>query len=278
MNAYGKNKRFFMFKQWYTDNFLAYGKEILISLIIILIWIAVARYIRSSLLKICKNKSVDMTAAAFLVNATYWLLLILLIIVILAYNGVPTTSLITILGASGLAIGLALKDSLSNIASGLLLISLRPFRIGDFIETVNSAGTVTAINLFTTQLKTPNNERIHIPNSKIMSDKVVNKAINNMRRLDLEITIDYDSDIKKAKQLITALYEKDSRILLDPPAAVLVKALADSAVVLAVRPWVNKDDYANVMFDLLENIKLTFDENDIIIPFPQITMGKRDPS
>jgi small conductance mechanosensitive channel len=254
---------------WYKL-LIEYGSHALTALIILIVGLIIAKTIRSRLRKYFSSHATDPTAMLFMANAAYGAILIIMFIIILAEIGVPTASLLALLGTSTLAIGLALKDSLSNIAGGLLLIMLKPFRIGDFIEIGNIMGTADQINLFTTRLKTANNDVVYVPNSRIMTDKINNKTQDDNRRIDLTVGIGYNADLKLAKKLITELFSQDERILKDPAPMVVVKELADSAVLLAVRPWVKKGDYGSVLYELLENIKLKFDENKVEIPFPQM--------
>lgn len=246
------------------------GTSVGAALLILIIGLIIAKIVRARMRTVAKSRVKDPTAALFITNAVYGVLLLVLFIIVLTKLGVPSGSLLTILGAGSVAIGLAIKNSLSNVASGLLLIFLRPFRIGDFVDAGGVWGTVDQINLFTTRLKTTNNECVYLPNAQIMNNKIQNNSKNMTRRLDLTIGISYGSDIKKAKAITEELFKQEPRILKDPAPAVMVKELADSSVNLAVRPWVKKADYTGVMFDLLENIKLEFDKQGIEIPFPQM--------
>lgn len=215
-------------------------------------------------------KAKDPTVKLFVINVIYSLVLIMIIISSLTRLGVPTASLLTVLGAASLAIGLSLKDSLSHVASGLIIISIKPFHIGDVVEINGAIGTIDQINLFNIRIKTANNDSIVIPNSKVLNDKICTKGIKGTRRIDLTIGISYDADIAKAKELIYDLMINHSLILKTPPPRVAVKELSDSAVLLAIRPWVNKGDYTGVLYDLTEAIKNTLDANNIVIPYPQV--------
>jgi small conductance mechanosensitive channel len=184
--------------------------------------------------------------------------------------GIETTSFIAILGAAGLAIGLALQGSLSNFASGVLIIMLRPFKSGDYIEAAGKSGSVEKIEIFATELRTPDNKVVIVPNSSIMSGAITNYSREATRRIDLVIGVDYDADLKQAKQVLQSVLEADDRILKDPAYTVAVSELADSSVNFVVRPWVKTPDYWAVYFDLMENIKLALDEANINIPYPQM--------
>jgi small conductance mechanosensitive channel len=179
------------------------------------------------------------------------------------------TSLMAILGAAGLAVGLALKDSLSNFASGVMIIIFRPFNIGDFITAGGSSGVVDEIGLFATLMHTGDNQRIIVPNSAILNGTIVNTSALSTRRIDLVIGIGYDDNIGQARDIIMGILEADERILKDPAAGVAVAELADSSINLNVRPWVNAADYWTVRPDLLENIKVQLDSAGISIPYPQ---------
>jgi len=187
----------------------------------------------------------------------------------LAKFGIQTASFVAILGAAGFAIGFALQGSLANFAAGVLILVLRPFRVGDFIIGAGEAGTVKKIQLFTTELATPDNIKVMVPNGKLFGDVIKNVTAYDTRRVDLVIGIGYSSDIQKAYDVMMDIISKDSRILSDPPAQIAVSELADSSVNSVVRPWVKKEDYWPVRFELTRKIKEAFDENTIEIPFPQ---------
>jgi small conductance mechanosensitive channel len=183
--------------------------------------------------------------------------------------GVETTSFIAVLGAAGLAVGLALQGSLSNLASGIMLVIFRQIKVGQFIDGGGASGTVEKIGIFNTTLVTIDNKVIYIPNSKLINDNIVNYNEKEIRRVDMVFGISYSDDIKKAKTIINAILSADSRILKDPAPQVVVAKLDTSSVNINVRPWVNTPDYWDVHFDLLELIKNKFNEEKIIIPFPQ---------
>lgn len=183
--------------------------------------------------------------------------------------GVPTTSLLAVLGAAGLAVGLALKDSLSNFASGVMLIVFKPFTIGHFVETAGIGGVVEKITVFNTIFRTPDNKEIIVPNSQIYGGTIVNVSAKPTRRVDMVFGIGYDDDMKKAREIMLEVINADERVLKDPAVVVAVNELADSSVNFVVRPWVNSADYWAVKWDLTENIKAAFDANGISIPYPQ---------
>jgi small conductance mechanosensitive channel len=187
----------------------------------------------------------------------------------LAKFGIQTASFVAVLGAAGFAIGFAMQGSLANFAAGVLILVLRPYRTGDYIDVAGVAGTVKGIELFTTELATPDNVKIMVPNGKIYGDIIKNYSANDTRRVDLVIGIGYASSIQKAIETVTTLIKEDERILSEPAPQIAVSELADSSVNLVVRPWVKKEDYWTLRFDLTQKIKEAFDQKGIEIPFPQ---------
>lgn len=227
---------------------------------------AVSRFIERTLVA----RAVDKAVVAFVASLIYAILLIATVLMALSQIGVQTTSFIAILGAAGLAVGLALQGSLANFASGILIILLRPFKSGDFIDAGGVSGTVDKIEIFQTMMRTPDNKRVIVPNAQITGGPITNYSSEPLRRVDLVIGISYDSDLRKAKQILEDILKNDERVLQEPAASVKVAALADSSVNLNVRPWVNSADYWGVYWDTLEKVKLIFDEQGIGIPFPQM--------
>lgn len=241
-------------------------------LVAIAIWFIgkwIAGKITAAMKKLMAKGGMDDMLVQFLGNILYTLLLIAVVIAALDHLGLQTTSLLAIFGAAGLAVGLALKDSLSNFSSGVMLILFRPFKAGDFIEAAGVAGTVEEVRIFYTLIKTPDNRQIIIPNGQIYGGTIINVSTKPTRRIDLVFGIGYGDDIRKAKELIAGIMEKDERILKDPAPAIALGELGDSSVNINVRPWVSSGDYWPVRADLLENVKLAFDSNGISIPFPQ---------
>jgi small conductance mechanosensitive channel len=230
-------------------------------------WVAmgVAKIIKRVMLK----SKVDDTLVSFVRNLSYIALLAFVIIAALNQLGIQTASFIAVLGAAGLAIGLALQGSLSNFAAGFLMIIFRPFKVGDFIEGAGTAGTVEEIQIFTTQLKTPDNKTIIIPNSSLTADNIVNWSVKGTRRVDLAMGIGYEDDIDKARQIMVDIMAADDRILKDPAPQISVAELADSSVNFTVRPWAAAGDYWDVYFDLTEKFKKAFDAQGVSIPYPQ---------
>jgi small conductance mechanosensitive channel len=246
-----------------------YSVKIIVALLIFLIGKWLAGKISKLISKLLEKNKVDVTLLSFLENIIYYTLIIIVIIAALGQLGINTTSFLTIVGAAGLAIGLALKDSLSNFASGVMLILFRPFGVGDAVTAGGVSGSVVAISLFNTTLNTPDNQRIIVPNSSITGNVITNVTANDTRRVDLVIGVGYDDDIKKAKEVLTKIIQEEPRVLDTPKPLIAVSELADSSVNFVVRPWVKTSDYWAVYFDLTEKIKLTFDEQGISIPYPQ---------
>ena len=246
-----------------------YGLRVLAAIVILIIGRWISMGIRNLVKRLMMKSNVDETVAKFAANLTYVALLAFVILAALGQLGIQTTSFVAVLGAAGLAIGLALQGSLANFAAGFLMIIFRPFRVGDYIEGAGVAGTVEEIQIFTTTLKTPDNKTVIIPNAKLTGDNIVNWTVKGTRRVDLVFGIGYGDDIDKARQTLKDVLDKDSRILKDPPYQISLSELADSSVNFVVRPWVKAADYWNVYFDTTENVKKAFDANDISIPFPQ---------
>jgi small conductance mechanosensitive channel len=260
-----------------TSNLLAkvyelltvYGIKVLAAIVIFILGRWIAKGFRKLVRRAMGNRNVDPTIVGFVGNLTYILLLTFFIVAALGQLGIQTTSFIAILGAAGLAIGLALQGSLANFAAGFLMIIFRPFKVGDYIEGAGTAGTVEQIQIFTTLLMTPDNKTVIIPNAKLTADNIVNYTTKGTRRMDMVVGIGYESDIDKAREILEELVTNDDRVLKDPPHTIAVAELADSSVNFVVRPWVNVPDYWDLWFDLTEKIKKRFDEAGISIPFPQ---------
>lgn len=246
-----------------------FGLKILAALAILIIGRWVAKFFRNMTQKLMVRSRVDPTLVSFIGNLTYFALLTFVILAALGQLGVQTTSFIAVLGAAGLAIGLALQGSLANFAAGVLMIIFRPFKVGDVITGAGVTGAVEEIQIFTTQLKTPDNQTIIVPNAKLTGDNIVNFSSKGTRRVDLVFGIGYADDIDKAKALIGDIINQDPRILKDPAPTIGLLELADSSVNFAVRPWVNASDYWNVYFHLNETVKKRFDAEGINIPYPQ---------
>lgn len=246
-----------------------YGLKIIAAVVIFIVGRWVAKLLRNVVRKTLTKRDVDPTLVAFTANFTFVLLMTFVILAAIGQLGVQTTSFIAVIGAAGLAVGLALQGSLANFAAGILMIIFRPFKVGDFVEASGVAGIVEEIQIFTTVLKTPDNKKIIVPNGKITSDIITNYSAEETRRVDLTIGVGYGDDIDKVKRTIEDVLSKDERILKDPAPTIAVSELGDSSVNFAVRPWVKTADYWPVYFDTTESIKKRFDAEDISIPFPQ---------
>lgn len=246
-----------------------YGLKFIAALLIFFIgkWLAgvVSRLVEKLMIK----ANVDKTLASFLRHISYAILFIFVVIAALSKIGIQTTSFIAILGAAGLAIGLALQGSLANFAAGVMLIIFKPFKVGDFIEAGGTLGAVEEIQIFNTVLNAPDNRRIIVPNSKITGDNISNFTGIDKRRIDLTFGISYSDNIKKAKEILEKLVISDSRVLKDPKPVIAVSELADSSVNLVCRPWVKPGDYWGVYFDTLEKGKAELEAGGMCIPFPQ---------
>jgi small conductance mechanosensitive channel len=246
-----------------------YGLNVLGAILILIAGRIVAGIARGLMEKILLRANAEPTIISFVKSLTYIAILTFAVLAALSKFGIQTASFIAILGAAGFAVGFALQGSLSNFAAGVLILVLRPFKVGDYIDAAGVAGTVKEIGLFSSTLATPDNIKILVPNGKIYGDTIKNVSAFDTRRVDLVIGIGYSSSIQKAHEVLLDLINRDSRILADPPPQVAVSELADSSVNLVVRPWVKREDYWAVRFDLTHNIKQAFDENGIEIPFPQ---------
>jgi small conductance mechanosensitive channel len=246
-----------------------YGLKIVAALAILIVGRIVVGILTGIVKRLMKRADVDETLIKFVVSLTKIGLMTFVIISAVGALGVQTTSFVAIIGAAGLAVGFALQSSLSNFASGVMLIIFRPFKGGDFVEAGGTSGSVEVIQIFNTTLKTPDNKIVIIPNGKITSDNITNYSAQEQRRVDMVFGIGYGDDIKRAKQILDTILNEDSRILKDPAPVVAVSELADSSVNFVVRPWVNTADYWGVYFDVTEKVKLTFDQENISIPFPQ---------
>jgi small conductance mechanosensitive channel len=246
-----------------------YGLKVLAAVAILLLGAWVARFLSRLSRRVMERRGVDPTLVAFAGSLLYYALLAFVVLAALGQVGIQTTSFVAVVGAAGLAIGLALQGSLANFAAGFLLIFFRPFKAGDYIEGAGTAGTVESIQIFTTQLQTPDNKRIIIPNAKLTGDNIVNWSATGTRRVDLVFGIGYGDDMDKAKAIIAGVLAEDGRVLQDPKPTIAVAELADSSVKLAVRPWVATVDYWGAYFDITEQVKKRFDAEGITIPFPQ---------
>lgn len=247
----------------------AYGAQLVLAVLIILIGLWVGRRVRSLARAALAHRKVDPLLVEFLGNLVYWAIAVAVLLAAISRIGVDTTSFLAVVGSLGLAIGLAMKDNLSNVSSGVMLILLRPFTLGDYIEVAGVQGTVKAISLTATVLATADNQRILVPNAKVTGEIIRNATANDTRRIDLTVSIGYGDDMARAKAVVAEVLAREPRVLTDPAPQIAVAELADSSVNLVVRPWVRTADYWGTRFDLTEAIKSALDEAGISIPFPQ---------
>ncbi len=253
-----------------TDYAFPWLMNILLALAVFVAGRWVARLLVRLVGRMMERAGLDAMLSGFVSSILNALLLLMVIIAALNQLGVDTTSFIALIGAAGLAVGLALQGSLQNFASGVLLIIFRPFKVGDFIEAAGVAGVVEEIGIFSTRMKTGDNREIIVPNGSIYSGTITNNSARETRRIDLLFGIGYDDDLQQARAILQQLVEADERILQEPKPLIAVAELADASVNFAVRPWVKASDYWPVRFDLTEKVKLAFDEAGISIPYPQM--------
>ncbi len=220
--------------------------------------------------KIFNRSKMDEMLINFVLSILNAVLLLVVIVAALDRLGVDTTSLIAIVGAAGLAIGLSLQDSLKNFAAGVMLLVFKPFKEGDFIEAAGISGVVESISIFNSMMRTVDNRAVIVPNGAIYGGVIVNYSTKETRRVDMVFGIGYDADLRQAKQLLAEIIAEDERVLKDPETVIAVSELADSSVNFIVRPWVKSADYFGVLWDTTEKVKLRFDEAGISIPFPQM--------
>lgn len=245
-----------------------------INILLALAIFFVGRWVASQLVKLItrllRRSKMDDMLVNFITSIANILLLLVVVVAALDQLGVDTTSLIALVGAAGLAVGLALQDSLKNFAAGVMLIVFRPFREGDFVEAGGVSGIVEHVTIFNTVMRTPDNREVIVPNGGIYSSVIVNYSARDTRRVDMVFGIGYDSDLKQAKAILEDILASDERVLKDPAPVVAVSELADSSVNFVVRPWVKSADYWNVKWDTTEAVKMRFDAEDITIPYPQM--------
>ncbi|HUU43778.1 MAG TPA: mechanosensitive ion channel domain-containing protein [Planctomycetota bacterium] len=246
-----------------------YGLQVLGAIVIFVVGRWVAKLLRNVVRRLLTKAKVDATLVSFVGHLVYVLLMTFIIVAILSNLGVETTSFIAVIGAAGLAVGLALQGSLANFAAGVLLVIFRPLKVGDFVEGGGQVGTVEEVGIFTTTLVSPDNRVVTVPNAKLTSDNIINYTEKGTRRVDLVVGVSYAENLKHVKEVIVDELSKDARVLAEPAPTVGVVELADRSVNFAVRPWTGAADYWNVYFDTLAALKTRFDKEGISIPFPQ---------
>lgn len=256
---------------------LDFAPKIVAAIVIFIVGRWIAKALVGLVRKALNKMQADAMLVKFLGNLVYVLLLTVVLLAALGKLGVQTTSFIAILGAAGLAIGLALKDSLSNLAAGVMVVLFRPYKVGDFVEAGGVSGSVEEVQIFTTVLNTPDNKKVIVPNGQIVSGTITNYSAHATRRVDMVFGCSYEDNVGEVKEVLKGIVDGDSRVLPDPAPLVVVKELADSSVNFAVRVWVNTPDYWGVYFEMTEEVKRRFDEEGISIPYPQRDVHMHQP-
>lgn len=258
---------------WLAENHILlvqYAMNVITAILILIVGNWITKKIAASIALLLKKRELDHTVVDFLENFSRYLMLVMVLIAALGRLGVQTAQIVAVIGAAGLAIGLALQGSLSNFAAGVLIVTFRPFKASDYVEVAGVSGFVSSIQIFSTVLTTPDNKMVVVPNGTIISSPITNYSRHETRRVDYVIGVSYKSDLQKVKNTLERIVNADSRVLQEPALCVGVQALADSSVNFVVRPWVKTEDYWGVYFDLLQAIKEGLDEEGIEIPFPQM--------
>jgi small conductance mechanosensitive channel len=253
-----------------------YASALLLAFVIFYVGRFVVGRVVSITQRVMLARKVDETLVDFVCSILRWVLLLFVTIAALSQLGVDTTSLVALLGAAGLAIGLSLQGSLGNLAAGVMIIIFKPLKKGDFVEAGGAMGTVESISIFTTVMTTPDNKEIIVPNGAIIGGNITNFSARPTRRIDMVFGVSYGDDLRKARRILEEIIAADSRVLAEPAPVITVGELADSSVNFLVRPWVNAADYWAVLWDTTETVKLRFDEEGISIPFPQMDVHVPD--
>ncbi|EGR1024071.1 small-conductance mechanosensitive channel MscS [Vibrio cholerae] len=258
---------------WLTNNsdlLIQYGVNVISAILILFIGNLVVKRVAGSVANVLKKKEMDKAVVDFIHGLVRYTLFIIVLIAALSRIGVQTASVVAVIGAAGLAVGLALQGSLSNFAAGVLIVAFRPFKSGDYVEIGGVAGSVDSIQIFQTVLKSPDNKMVVVPNSAVIGGAITNYSRHATRRVDMVIGVSYKSDLQKTKRVLRETLEKDPRILKDPDITIGVLTLADSSINFVVRPWCKTEDYWKVYYDSMQAIKEALDANGIEIPFPQM--------
>jgi len=248
---------------------MLYGVQVILALTILIVGKWVAKKIANIVQRVLAKNNVDPAIQHFVGSLVSWVLIIFVVIASLGQLGIQTASFVAIVGAAGLAVGLALQGSLANFAAGVLILIFRPFKVGDFIEVAGVSGVVQKIQIFTTELHSPDNKKIIVPNGGVISGNITNYSANDTRRVDLVFGVGYGDDINAAKAVLQSVVAAEPKVLQDPAPTIAVVELADSSVNLVCRPWVNTADYWDVYFNITEAAKKALDAQGISIPFPQ---------
>ncbi|ETI90156.1 mechanosensitive ion channel family protein [Clostridium butyricum] len=256
------------FYEWLSTS----GLKIVIGLLLVWIGFKIITRVIKAANKVMEKRNVDVTLASFLDGFMNICLKLLLVLMIMNYVGLSTSGIIALLGSAGIAVGLALKESLSNFAGGVIILFIRPFNVGDYIEGAGESGKVDKIGIFYTHMSTVDNKQILVPNGTLANGIVRNYTAQEMRRVDLTFCVGYDQDIRAVKNAIFSVINKEELILNEPEPFVAVSELADSSVNFITRVWTETDNYWKVYYSLLENVKIKFDEENISIPYPQMSI------
>ncbi|WP_325891673.1 small-conductance mechanosensitive channel MscS [Grimontia sp. NTOU-MAR1] len=258
---------------WLASNqelMIQYAVNVVTALLILFIGNWVVKKVAGSVAAVLKKRDLDQTVVDFIENMVRYVMFAIVLIAALGRVGVETASIVAVIGAAGLAIGLALQGSLSNFAAGVLIVTFRPFKSGDYVEVGGVAGSVASIQIFSTVLTTPDNKMVVVPNGTVISSPITNYSRHATRRIDFIIGVSYKADLQKTKEVLTRIVKADERVLQDPEPTIGVHALMDSSVNFVVRPWVKTEDYWSTYFDLMQAIKEGLDKEGIEIPFPQM--------
>ncbi len=261
--------KFETYLEKFTDALITWAPRVLLAIVLLVVGIIIINRLVRLMRRIMTARNIDPSLVPFLAGLVNILLKVMLIISVIDIIGVKTTSFIAVLGAAGLAVGLALQGSLANFAGGVIIMIFKPYKVGDYVKAQGEAGTVKAIQIFNTVLTSPDNVRIILPNGAMASGTITNYSVEETRRMDLVYGISYDDDLEKAKNILREMAEADARIFSDPAPFIAVKELADSSVNLVVRIWCKKEDYWNIHFDWQNDVKLRFDKENLTFPFPQ---------
>ncbi|GLS83646.1 mechanosensitive ion channel family protein [Paraferrimonas haliotis] len=254
------------------DLMMIYGTKVLMALVIFVVGRWVAKWLANVSRKVMTARNLDVTVVSFVGNIVYALLLTFVVVAALSQVGIQTASLVAIIGAAGLAVGLALQGSLSNFAAGVLLVIFKPCRVGDFVEAAGVAGVVDEITIFSTKIRTGDNKMITVANAAVMGGTITNYSVMPTRRIDMVVGVSYDADIKQTKEILSKILDNHPKVLKDPAYTIGLAELADSSVNFVFRPWVNTADYWAVKFELNEQIKNELDAAGIGIPYPQMDL------
>lgn len=255
--------------KWFLELLIDYTPKLIYAFVILIGGLLAIKLVRTIILKVMKKRDMDPTAVRFLLDILTWVLRVMLFIIVIAKLGVETSSFVAILGAAGLAVGLSLQGSLSNFAGGILIITFKPFRVGDYIEAQGEGGTVNEIQIFATKLTTPSNQVIYIPNGSLSNGNIKNYSKELTRRGEIIVGAGYGSNMKHVKDVLTKIVAEEPKILDEPAPIIRVKELADNSVNFQILAWAKNEDYWQMLSDVQENVKLMFDQEKIEIPFPQ---------